>query len=55
MRILSDVMRDARGATAIEYGLIVGCIMIVIIVTVSSVADKTIHMWDDVVENVTRS
>ncbi len=42
------LVRDTRGATAIEYGLIVAVVVIVTIVTIQAVADVTINMWDDV-------
>ncbi|MFZ5665785.1 Flp family type IVb pilin [Blastomonas sp.] len=44
--------RSKRGATAIEYGLIVALIGITIIVSMSSMASKTIGMWDFVEEKI---
>ena len=40
--------RDNRGATAIEYGLIVSLIFIAIIIAVSNAAGATVSMWNNV-------
>jgi pilus assembly protein Flp/PilA len=47
------LLRDNRGATAIEYGLIVSLIVIAIIAAVQGVANETNGLWADVRENVT--
>ena len=41
-----------RGATAVEYGLIVALIVLAIIVAMASVATKTINMWSNVSNEV---
>jgi pilus assembly protein Flp/PilA len=46
------LLRDNRGATAIEYGLIVALIVIAIIVSVQGVANETNGLWATVSENV---
>lgn len=46
------LLRDNRGATAIEYGLIVSLIVIAIIVSVQGVANETNGLWAVVSENV---
>ena len=46
------LLRDNRGATAIEYGLIVALIVIAIIVSVQGVANETNGLWAVVSENV---
>jgi len=43
---------DQRGATAVEYGLIVALIVIVMIVTFVGVADVTTSIWNDVSDRV---
>lgn len=43
---------DERGATAIEYGLILALIVLAIMVALHSFADATINMWDNVAEKV---
>ena len=46
------VTRDNRGATAIEYGLIVSLIFIAIIIAVSNAAGATVNMWNNVAYRV---
>ncbi len=46
------LLRCERGATAIEYGLILALIALAIISAVTNVADKTINMWDNVATEV---
>jgi len=50
--IFKRLLRDNRGATAIEYGLIVALIVIAIIVSVESVANETNGLWAVVRDNV---
>ena len=47
------LLRCERGATAIEYGLILALIALAIISAVTNVANKTITMWDNVATEVT--
>jgi len=42
---LRRLIRDCRGATAIEYGLIVALIVIVMITALRGVADENTGMW----------
>jgi len=55
-RIMANLWRklphDARGATAIEYGLIVSLIVLGIVSGVSSVGGATGGMWSDVANKV---
>ncbi len=44
--------RDNRGATAVEYGLIVALIFIAILVAVNNAASSTIRMWNNVATKV---
>lgn len=37
-----------RGATAVEYGLILALVCLAMISALSNVADKTIGMWNNV-------
>jgi pilus assembly protein Flp/PilA len=39
---------DTSGATAVEYGLIVGLIVIAMFVSLQAVADVTIGTWNNV-------
>lgn len=57
-KMLETIRRIARcekGATAIEYGLIVALIAIAIIVSVNNVADTTGNMWNHVSNEVVES
>ena len=47
------LLRDTRGATAIEYGLIVALVVIAILASMSSVADENTGLWAIVTSNVT--
>lgn len=46
--ILTKLLQDETGATAVEYGLILGLIVIFMIASFDSVATATIDMWNDV-------
>ena len=50
--IFKRLLRDNRGATAIEYGLIVALIVIAIIVAMQSLANETIALWGYVSQQV---
>lgn len=52
VQLLNLVMRDQRGATAIEYGLIAALIGIAIVAAVGSVGDTLIAIWDFVANEV---
>ncbi len=52
VHVLSRILRDHRGATAIEYGLIVALIVIAIIVAIQGVADENTGLWAFVRSNV---
>jgi len=51
-QFIEQLLRDDRGATAIEYGLIVALIVIAIIVSVQGVANETNGLWALVRDNV---
>ena len=51
-RKFMGVASDERGATAIEYGLIVSLIVIAMLVAMRSVAQANTKMWNDVAEEV---
>ncbi|MET0249215.1 MAG: Flp family type IVb pilin [Sphingobium sp.] len=44
--------RCERGATAIEYGLILSLVVLAILATLSSFASKTTGMWNNVAAEV---
>tara|TARA_R110000787_G_scaffold9151_8_gene32210 strand:- start:141 stop:335 length:195 start_codon:yes stop_codon:yes gene_type:complete len=43
-----------RGATAVEYGLILVLIALAVLGSITLVADKTINMWGNVSNEVSR-
>ncbi|WP_076744828.1 Flp family type IVb pilin [Sphingomonas jeddahensis] len=49
---LRRLVRDQRGATAVEYGLILALVFLAMIAAVQGVADETIGMWDYVSNRV---
>lgn len=49
---LHRLLRDNRGATAIEYGLIAALIVVTMIVALEGVADENTGLWARVTENV---
>jgi pilus assembly protein Flp/PilA len=52
---LGKLSRDQRGATAVEYGLILALIVLMIIGALSLFASKTINMWNNVAEQVVKA
>ncbi|WP_033923121.1 Flp family type IVb pilin [Sphingomonas sp. 37zxx] len=46
------IISDQRGATAVEYGLIIALIFLAIVASIAGVADATISMWRGVESNV---
>ncbi|WP_375196896.1 Flp family type IVb pilin [Sphingobium sp.] len=49
---LRGIVKCQRGATAVEYGLILALICLAMIAALSNVANKTIGMWDNVATEV---
>lgn len=54
-KILCAVMRDSRGATAVEYALILSLIVVAMIASLANVATKTSGMWNNVADTVNKS
>ena len=50
--ILKAILKDTRGATAVEYGLIVAMIVLAMVAALQGFANSTIEMWDYVTEKV---
>ena len=46
--VAQDRLKDEKGATAVEYGLMVGLIAVVIIVAVSTLGDQLNALFEDV-------
>ena len=49
----SALSRCERGATAVEYGLIIAMVVLAMITALTSVANKTTGMWNNVSNEVT--
>ena len=49
-----SLVRCERGATAVEYGLILAMIVLAMIAALNNVATKTTGMWDYVAAEVTK-
>ena len=48
VRFLKQLHHDTSGATAVEYGLIVGLIAIAAIAAIQGVAAESTRMWNDI-------
>jgi pilus assembly protein Flp/PilA len=46
---------DERGATAVEYGLIIALVVLAMVAALRGVASATINMWNIVERNVVES
>ena len=51
--LLKKLYLSDKGATAVEYGLILALIALTAIVAIGNVANTTVDMWDDVANQVT--
>jgi pilus assembly protein Flp/PilA len=49
-RFLKALLRDTRGTSAVEYGLILGLIVVGLFLVFSGVAHETSRMWNYVEE-----
>jgi pilus assembly protein Flp/PilA len=50
IRRLGKLFHDDRGATAVEYGLILALVVLVMLAALLNVAGTTIDMWNDVAD-----
>ncbi|VWX58514.1 Flp family type IVb pilin [Sphingorhabdus sp. 109] len=50
---LKRIYLSDKGATAVEYGLILALIALTVLVSIAGVANRTVGMWDDVANEVT--
>ncbi|MES2753172.1 MAG: Flp family type IVb pilin [Pseudomonadota bacterium] len=55
LRVLKRLRTCRRGATAIEYGLIVSLIVIAMIASFKLVANATVNKWDTINAAVTNA
>jgi pilus assembly protein Flp/PilA len=54
MRLLKELLKDRRGATAVEYGLILSLIFLAMVGAIQGVATQTSTMWNNVSNAVTK-
>ena len=52
IRLLQRLLCDRRGATAVEYGLIVSLVVLAIMASIQGVASENNEIWAFVRENV---
>lgn len=52
---ISKILGSQRGATAVEYSLILSLIMLALIGGLSELASSTVGMWDNVSTDVTEA
>lgn len=52
VRLFRRILRHERGATAVEYGLIVAVIVLVMMVGLMSTADTTVTMWNNIADTM---
>ena len=55
MRRFLEMFKDERGATAVEYGLIIALVFLAMIAGVTSFAQSTMDMWNYVADEVSTS
>ena len=55
MRGFFELLKDRRGATAVEYGLILAMVFLAMVGAVSLVASVTTDMWNNVADQVTNA
>ncbi len=53
IEIFKKLYLSDKGATAVEYGLILALIALTAIVAITGVANQTVNMWSDVATQVT--
>jgi len=55
LRALRSLWRNRRGATAVEYGMILALIVIGLIAVIAQLGKTTSDMWNGVAQNVTET
>lgn len=48
----TSLARDTRGATAIEYGLIISLVILAIMASMQLMATNIINVWNDIASKV---
>lgn len=55
MRRFTVLFKDERGATAVEYGLILALVFLAMVGAVTAFAETTVGMWNNISEAVQSS
>jgi pilus assembly protein Flp/PilA len=55
IRILKRLLADLRGATAVEYGLILALVVLAVLASIQGVAQENTELWAFVREQITTS
>ncbi|HYD36327.1 MAG TPA: Flp family type IVb pilin [Allosphingosinicella sp.] len=55
MRNIAKLIRDSKGASAVEYALICALIVLAMIAGLNAVAGRTTTMWNNVSDDVLNS
>lgn len=55
MKLFQKLIQNKRGATAVEYGLIVSLVVIACVGALSQMASSTNDMWNNVASAVSRN
>lgn len=55
LRLIERLAQDERGATAVEYGLIISLIVLAMMSALNNVAGSTINMWNNVSSTVEKN
>ena len=53
LKFMRQILREDTGASAVEYGLIISLIVLAMLTTLQSVAEKNTTMWGYVQTEVT--
>lgn len=54
-KLLRALLRDRRGATAVEYSLILALLVIAMVASLTSVAGTTTSMWNNIADTTSKS
>ena len=52
IRVIAGLLRDVRGATAIEYGFILALVVLALMAALVSFAHASIDIWSNVSDKV---
>lgn len=55
INFMKQIVRDTRGATAVEYGLILALVFLAMVGAVSQFGTSTIGMWNNVATTISTS